>query len=339
MRCLTLADALSRRGAQVRFLSRDLSGYLRDMLDKGGYQYRALCRSTVEAGVDDLPHASWLGTSQDEDARACISALEDDAWDWLVVDHYALDFRWESRLRAIARNIVVIDDIADRRHDCELLLDQNFYPDMESRYDGKVPVECRRMLGPCYALVRSEFRQLRNTSGPRKGGVRKVLVFLGGMDAENFTMRAIEALAIPNFSGLEVDVVVGIQHPQREAIEAACYRYHFSCHVQTNRMAELMAGADLAIGAAGSATWERCCVGLPVLAVSLAENQTDIAKAIEFAGVGVYLGAHRNVSAEIIRGSVEALLSDVGRFEDLSSKAYAITDGQGTDRVCLNMGS
>lgn len=340
MRCLTLADSLKQRGARVRFICRHLSSHLREMLAAKGHEFIPLNSGTrgdsSETTTDGLAHAQWLGISQRIDAQASIDALSDQDWDWLVVDHYALDARWESALRQAAKNILVIDDIADRQHDCDILLDQNFYADMDKRYTGKVPAHCRLLLGPRYALLREEFRQLREQAKPRTGPVKRVLVFFGGVDADNYTSRAIDALA--GIDGLHVDVVVGAQHPFREQIESACEQHQFDCHVQTKRMAELMLAADLALGAGGSATWERCCLGLPALTVSLADNQTEIAKAIDTLGAGRYLGSQDIAGVPVMHKGILDLLEDEEQVSVLSEKAYSIVDGLGVDRLCECLG-
>ena len=281
MRCLTLADALKQHGAQIRFVSRHMPDHLRDMLIAREYEFMLLNSSSREAILDDLFHAHWLGTSQQGDAQDTIQALSDQKWDWLIVDHYALDARWENDLRHTAKKILVIDDIADRQHDCDVLLDQNFYADMNSRYTGIVPRHCQLLLGPRYALLREEFRQLRKQVKPRTGPVKRIFIFFGGVDSDNYTGRAIESLVNISIHELYVDVVIGSQHPCREQIEATCARHGFICHVQTSRMAELMTAADLAILAGGTVTWERCCLGLPAVVVITAENQRLVAEHCE----------------------------------------------------------
>jgi len=151
-----------------------------------------------------------------------MQALADSHWDWLVVDHYALDVHWESALRPAAQKILVIDDIADRVHDCDVLLDQNFYTNMNARYTDKVPESCQLLLGPRYALLREEFRQQREQASPRKGPVQHILIFFGGVDADNYTGHTIQALHDIGVSGIHVDVVIDVQHPKRESIEASC---------------------------------------------------------------------------------------------------------------------
>lgn len=337
IRCLTLANALKQRGAQIRFVSRQLPEYLRDMLAAKGHEFALLDSAKNDAEADELAHAHWLGVSQVQDATDSIQALSDGNWNWLIVDHYALDFRWESVLRQSAGKILVIDDIADRQHDCDVLLDQNLYADMNCRYSGKVPAHCQLLLGPRYALLREEFRQMREKIKPRNEPVRRVLVFFGGVDADNFTGRAIKALSEICIVDLHVDVVIGAQHPCREQIEVACIQHGFICHVQTSRMAELAAAADLAIGAGGSASWERCCLGLPALLVALADNQINIAKALDWFGACVYVGTLKTASAPIMRNAIVSLLSTQNQLRVLSEKSYSLVDGLGVDRVCQEM--
>ncbi len=343
MRCLTLADALKQRGAQIRFISRQLPEYLQGMLTEKEHEFMPLNSSPSKAATGglglglDLGHAHWLGASQHTDAQASIQALSGHIWDWLVVDHYALDARWESALRQRVKNILVVDDIADRQHDCDALLDQNLYVDMDTRYTGKVPAHCQLLLGPRYALLRGEFRQLRKQAKPRSGPVRRILIFFGGVDAENYTGRAIEALASISHD-LHVDIVIGAQHPSRKQIELACAGNGFLCYVQTSRMAELMAAADLAIGAAGVASWERCCLGLPALIVSLADNQIDIAKALDLFGACRYIGSLETASASVMRGAIIDLLNHQDYLEVLSEKSYSLVDGLGVDRLCQALG-
>ena len=126
MRCLTLANGLTERGAKIRFVSRHLPEHLRSMLAEKGHEFVSLDSTQNEMAMDELAHAHWLGVSQAQDAADSIRMLSDEAWDWLVIDHYALDIRWESALRRITKRIMVIDDLADRQHDCGVLLLQSF---------------------------------------------------------------------------------------------------------------------------------------------------------------------------------------------------------------------
>jgi len=337
MRCLTLADELKGHGAQIRFISRDLPPHLRNMLEAKNMEFAALTIGDSQQNADELAHSAWLGTSQSLDAQATLDALADHTWDWVIVDHYALDARWESAVRKCIKQIMVIDDIADRQHDCDVLLDQNFYADMETRYFDKVPTHCLQLLGPRYALLRDEFKQLRAQQKPRTGEVKKILIFFGGVDADNYTGLAIEALRGLDATALHVDVVIGAQHPDREAIMQACVTHGFSCHVQTTRMAELMAEADLAIGAGGTATWERCCLGLPTIAFCVAENQRKQIADAAVAGL-LYAPASNDEFVTVVRRHTQALLENQSLLKCISKTAMKAIDGKGISRAIGKMG-
>ena len=276
MRCLTLAIALKRHCAKIHFVSRHLPLHFRDVLATNdiGFVLLGSCTDT-QLHTDNLVHSKWLGASQEYDAQATILALSDRKWDWLVVDHYSLDWRWESALRETAQQIMVIDDLADRRHDCDVLLDQNLYANINTRYIEKVPSHCQLLLGLNYVLLRDEFKKVRKFVKSRTGPVKRILVCFGGVDAYNYTTIAIEALAEIAVSGLNIDVVISAQHPYRNDIEIRCASLGYALHVQTTHMAELMSAADLAIGAGGAATWERNYLGLPSLVSIVAENQQE----------------------------------------------------------------
>lgn len=338
MRCLTLAEALQGQGARIRFISRDLPAHLRGMLAERAMACVPLHDEDGAApeATDELAHARWLGTSQAQDARRSAEALADKAWDWLIVDHYALDQRWEAAMRGAARRIMVIDDLADRHHDCDVLLDQNFYRDMETRYTGKVPAQARLLLGPRHALLRNAFQALRLQRASRTGTVDRILVFFGGVDAANHTGAAIQALSKLGRPALAVDVVIGVQHPHRLAVEAACAGAGFACHVQTARMAELTAAADLAVSAGGSAAWERCCLGLPALSLCTADNQRQqIADAAE-AGLLYAPSTETDASLDLvalIERHVRSLIENPMLLRHISQCAMAAVDGQGAARV------
>lgn len=337
MRCLTLADELKQRGAQIRFISRHLPEHLRSMLAVKSHEFALLDSAKNDVAMDELAHAHWLGVSQAQDAADTAKALSDGSWDWLIVDHYALDYRWESVLRQSAKKILAIDDIADRQHDCDILLDQNLYADMETRYIGKVSAHCQVLLGPRYALLRDEFRKLHEQAKPRTGPVKRMLVFFGGVDADNFTGRAIEALSEIDLASLHVDVVIGAGHTCREQIKIACVQYGYICHVQTDKMAELMATADLAIGAGGSATWERCCLGLPTLTICVADNQRK--QIADSASEGLlYVLELKGELISAIKRHVSALMENDYLRQAISRSGMRAVDGRGVLRVIGNLG-
>jgi UDP-2,4-diacetamido-2,4,6-trideoxy-beta-L-altropyranose hydrolase len=336
VRCLTLADELIKQGAHIRFISRNLPLHLIEMLNAKGMECISLITVASQEPIDGLAHSSWLGTSQAQDAQATIQALADQSWDWIIVDHYALDELWERAVHVSCKKLMAIDDLADRQHDCDVLLDQNYYADTQKRYIGKVPAHCQLFLGPRYALLREEFRTLREKVKVRTGDVKKIFVFFGGVDADNYTNLAIQALAELNIT-LEVDVVIGAQHPNREQIKQACIANSFICHIQTTRIAELMVDADLAIGGGGTATWERCCLGLPTISFCLAENQRKLIVDAALAGLLYAPIGTRNL-VEVIRDHVNSLLENPALIKLISNTAMKFVDGKGALRIISALG-
>jgi UDP-2,4-diacetamido-2,4,6-trideoxy-beta-L-altropyranose hydrolase len=337
MRCKTLASEIIKIGAEVIFLSRNMPQSYARLLDEAGIAHINLTSFSNEALSGRSPYDKWLGTSQRADSCECMLILNKIECDLLVVDHYSLDASWENRMRPFAKKIMVIDDLADRQHDCDFLLDQNYYVNMENRYREKVSIGCTLFLGPEFALLRSEFSKLHKNILPRTS-VKNILVSLGGVDANNFTAVALQAISMFEDDKFNVDVVIGAEHPMPEKIFAICKRFKFKVHVQTGEMAQLMAQADLAIGASGATTWERCCLGLPSLVVTLAENQVQIARDIDSYGAALYIGSEDIVSAECIFKVIGTLIDNPNKVSKLSNSAYALVDGRGIARVLEKIG-
>jgi UDP-2,4-diacetamido-2,4,6-trideoxy-beta-L-altropyranose hydrolase len=335
-RCMTLADALRERGAHSTFVCRSLPEQFDGTLANKGHDLIRL-GPAGETPVQEStpPHAAWLGTSQHEDARQTAAALRQAHPDWLVADHYALDVRWERAMRPFARHILVIDDLADRPHDCDLLLDQNFYADLRERYVGRVGKDSRQLLGPRYALLRSGFARARSGTRERDGEVRRVLVFFGGADADNYTGLTLEALSGLGRPDLAVDVVVGLMNPHAVQLEALCAaRPNTRFFRQTEDMPRLMAEADLAIGAGGGATWERCCLGLPTLAVVVADNQRRMLHDLcEAATVVCPSGESVAELRGQLSASIAAMLSSKSFLRGMSRRCMELVDGAGANRV------
>jgi UDP-2,4-diacetamido-2,4,6-trideoxy-beta-L-altropyranose hydrolase len=293
-----------------------------------------------EADADDAA-ASARGArrtlTQAEDARRTAIELGAGGCDWLVVDHYGLDAAWEAQLRGSARHIFAIDDLPGRRHQCDLLLDQNLRFDADISMGGRLPDHSRALFGPRYALLREEFATARRQVKCRSGDARRVLVCFGGGDATDRTTVALEALRKLNRADLAVDVVIGSEHAHRERIDAACRSHRFTLHVDTQHMAQLMAKADLAIGAGGSATWERCCLGLPTLALPIAENQRQVVRDCALSGV-LYAPADAYLGADELADHLRFLLGNALLREAMSRRALALVDGRGAARVTRALG-
>ncbi len=338
MRCLTLADGLKEQGAQVCFVSRYLPEHLVSIVVKKNHDLIKLLDGYGQDSDGKLAHSHWLSTSVEIDARECIRLLGSQTWDWLVVDHYALDARWESALRPVVGKILVIDDLADRQHDAEVLLDQNLYPEMSQRYGGLLSKGCRELLGPGYALLRREFVEARARVGSHSSEVRKFFVFFGGSDLTNETEKSLKAIAALNRHDILVDVVVGAGNSHHKSIEEFCTSISgVRFHCQVDNMAQLMSQADLALGAGGSTTWERCALGLPSLVISVADNQIAIADGVDKAGAHRHLGLSKNVSVAQLTAAIEVFCGVPEILREMSQSASALVDAKGCERVIKTM--
>ncbi|MFQ6007573.1 MAG: UDP-2,4-diacetamido-2,4,6-trideoxy-beta-L-altropyranose hydrolase [Candidatus Zixiibacteriota bacterium] len=338
MRCLTLAEQLRARGASTAFVCRELPGHLCDHIESKRYQvHRLPYRQQPPAnGEMSSIYSRWLGVNNDEDAFQTIDVLAKKQLqpDWLIVDHYALDARWEKRMRSHVGMIMVIDDLANRRHDADLLLDQNLYENAESRYQRLVPRHCRMFLGPQYALLRPEFEEARQEMPERNGRVKRMLIFFGGVDNTNETLKALQAIQSVGRPDIAVDVVLGISNAHKALIETVCCKMpNVTLHNQVAGMAQLMLQADLAIGGGGTTTWERCCLGLPSLVVAVADNQVAIGRALGKLGASRYLGTAQDVSVARLQHEVNRLVSDSETLRAMSRQSLSLVDGQGTSRV------
>lgn len=305
MRCLTLAERLRKDGAEVHFICRELSGNLNHLVREQGFSLHILPRHTDHPALTG--YAAWLTVPQVVDAEETGEILSRmQPVNRLVVDSYALDAVWEQRLRPLVREIFVIDDLANRPHDCDVLLDQNYYREMRHRYDGLVPPACKLLLGPSHALLREEFYEAREKIGVRDGVLCRILVFYGGSDTTRETEKAIRALVQLQLPSVAVDVVVGGSNSHRAYIEELCAAHDFlHYHCQVSNMAELMARADLCLGAGGTTTWERCFLGLPAIVTAVAENQIQICEDCAEAGYICYLGRWDEVTEADLAKAVQ----------------------------------
>jgi len=351
MRCRTLARELQQRGAAVSFLCRRQSGDLIGLLEQE-FAVLALPEQPSAAceGLEgrDL-YGAWLGCSQDTDAAQCLELLANSAIcsaDWVVVDHYGLDRNWESLVMSglegnTHTKLLVIDDLADRVHHADVLLDQNYYGIYtEQRYQGLVGPNCRQLLGPNYALVRPEFCSLRPTSLARREFPKcsRLLVFLGGSDLTNEIGKVIKGVLEAGVNWEHVDVVVGQSYPKIDELKVLLYDFHSAIlHVQTPYMAKLMASADIAITGGGSVTWEKCTLGLPSVVSILADNQKDIATTMNAYGAQLTIGTAKSLTSHDYAECINSLAED--KLKSMSICARKICDGSGLAALLIAMGS
>ncbi|HEJ1615562.1 TPA: UDP-2,4-diacetamido-2,4,6-trideoxy-beta-L-altropyranose hydrolase [Pseudomonas aeruginosa] len=335
MRCLTLASYLRELGGESLFICRDHPGNLISLISDKGFSVNILPVEPFTPTSED-GYESWLGATQERDSEVCKKILREFSPDWLVVDHYGLGARWEISVKPFFKYLFVIDDLANRPHVCDVLLDQNLGRKV-CDYLGLVPTGCRLLVGVRYALLRPEFPKLRDFSLQRRRQpcVNKLLVTMGGVDQPNATGLVLHALlgsSLPE--DCQVSVIMGANAPWLEKVklEAARLPWQVEVSVNVDDMAQRMASSDLIIGAAGSTSWERCCLGVPSILVVLAENQRIAASALRDCGA-VKLLDIKNDFEENLRMELRTLLTDLESLKGLSAGSAAVTDGGGGELI------
>jgi UDP-2,4-diacetamido-2,4,6-trideoxy-beta-L-altropyranose hydrolase len=334
MRCLTLAEAFMARGGEVLFICRAHEGHLAETIATRGV--RVVCLPAPLDGVSlHGAYGDWLGVDVATDARQTLAALDERDFrpDWMVVDHYGLGADWETALRRVARRIMVIDDLADRPHDCDLLLDQNWIAGFETRYDALTPAGSRRLLGPAYALLQRPYRELAARAVIRSGAPRRVLVYFGATDAAGLTAKTLDAFLSLGREDVTADIVIGTGNADKDAILALAEgRANVRTHLSLPSLAELMLAADLAVGASGTTSWERICLKLPALVVTLADNQRPIAAEIDRLGLARWLGDAAEINAATLASALRDSLGAAGTSW-FDGRLASTVDGRGAERV------
>lgn len=333
MRCLTLADALRERGADCRFVCREHPGNMLGIIRERGYGFIALQTDSKPLSRSQDTHTAWLGADVTTDVEETLAALAGESLDWLIVDHYGIDARWEQRARTVCRKLMVIDDLADRAHDCDLLVDQNLVANPRSRYSGKLPEHCCLLVGPRYAMLAPLYAELHRQATLRHGGVHRVLIYFGGADIENLTGKTISAFLTLGHRDVELDVVVNPQSPYVESIQRQIAGVeNVRLHMFLPSLSGLMRVADVSVGAGGMTTWERCCLGVPSYVITLADNQIAGARELDRLGVICWLG---NASDLTVRDLTEAISDMMGKSShiDLSKRGFDLVDGLGCIRI------
>lgn len=316
MRCLALADAFRSLGENSLFIFSKEGNALAQEVVKRGYQYFTLTKN-YNLNLDE---------GEIMDARETLTAMPGSTR-LVVADHYHLQTHWERIIKNAALPLLVIDDLF-RHHMSDFLLDQNIIT-AKNNDSYKVPKTTSCFFGPTYALLSSSFQDLRNQVNIREY-IETVLIFFGGSDQDNETEKALLGTLSTN-KDFHIDVVVGSSNPHKARLLEICHDRNITLHVQTPHMAKLMLDADLAIGAGGSASWERCCMGLPSIVSIQADNQTPIATVLHQLGAAYNLGMTTNLTSADYK---EALLSITPQtLRKMSNAALSITDGKGAIRV------
>lgn len=343
MRCLTLAKELSSKYWDISFISREHSGNISDYIYTQNYHMDLLPVSMPATGE----YATWLGVDRRADPLDVINIVIRENADLLIVDHYGVDHNWLSEVRKLRPNmkIMVIDELANRELDCDLLLDQTYGMNADE-YKALVPDRCKLLLGSQYALLRDEFRKNRSGSLQRRKTnniVRSIIISLGGVDKNNASgiiLKALVSVDWEKYCGRipKLNVIISKRSPAYEDVLNSAslfikkYRLNIKVLSDISHMAKLMATSDLAFGAAGTTSWERCCLGLPSIILVLAHNQEKIAKNLDESGAVINLGYTEHLNEKAIKIAVDKILKKPSKLKTMSASSAKICDGKGVER-------
>lgn len=333
MRCLALADEMARRGVATLFVTRTHAGHINEIIARHGHKLESIPPRHGHY-IDDYPaHSKWLGSTWEEDFVATSTILTKHKISWLVVDHYGLEARWEAAMKMAGYRIFAIDDLADRKHTVDLLLDQNLNASA-AQYQHILTQPSELLLGPKYALLRPEFAQRRDTRKCRPWPPRKVLVSMGGSDATNATALVAQAIIQKPLPGTQVQILIGPGYRHLSKLQSLVAPYAWiTILAPVDNPVSLLAEADLAIGAAGTSAWERCCLGLPSVILSLAVNQDKIADALINHGAAIDGGRHPDLNQKTLVNALTLLDENTELSAEMSYQAAKLVDGRGVCRV------
>ena len=338
IRCLALANRLKKSAVAVTFVSRDLPGNIANIVISDGHELVLLpYKNLLVQTLDTVAHAEWLGEHWSVDALETIRVVDNKNFEILVVDHYAIDFNWEAQLQPHFKKIVVIDDLADRQHFCDLLVDQNFVSNFKTRYFDKVPNKCELLLGPKFAILQPNYFEVRSKVILRKLCIKNFLVFFGLSDKENLTEMAIKCFLELDRNDFNLTVVGNPDNPQyMKLIKEYGNIDNLEFFGKLSTLAPLTAWADVVIGAGGTTSWERLCLGRKAIVITVADNQIETAKALHSDGLIVWLGMAQDVTATDLFRELN-YSSDPKWHAGWPKKGFDLVDGMGLERICKKL--
>lgn len=332
MRCLALANEAKQRGWECIFVLRDPEDEIVKLIASCDHRVKKFVSLADGEKIicNTTAHGDWLPVSQTHDANETVNVIHDLKPDWIIVDHYAIDITWFLIVKKCIVKILVIDDLGDRDLICDLLLNQNLGASLE-KYDGKLPVNCRLLLGPNFALLRSEFGEWRERSleGRLDRNIENILITMGGGDTENYTLQVLKEITKSKYAkNCAFTVIIGGSYPHTNTLYEFLDSSQLKVLVLTNvkNMAEIMSKTDLCIGAAGSTSWERCCMGQPTITFSIANNQIEIAKQLSQKNVAIY-------------SNISNLLVNFEKFFDITGKKLQSTLSINSRQICDGFGA
>ena len=326
MRCLTLAQELKNNFDKVIFLTRKDSDDFTETIMENGFKVVLLPTQIIKPpkNIHELNNYSDI-------IKNLITTYTRNK-NYLLIDHYDIDSAFELSLKNTFEKIFVIDDLANRKHNCDLLIDQNYYRDLNHRYEKLIPNNAITLLGPKYAIIRSEFRSVNKKIIKKNSQVKKILVSFGGSDPTNECKKTLDALCSIENSQFEIIVVAGIYNHKFEQLQKLYEKYSsIKIYRHVNDLSRLMLDSDLFIGAGGTTTWERLYMGLPSIVTIISNDQKESIEFLSDMGHVINLGLAKNVTTETHVQAFQKLNPDL--IYSMSLNNQKLVDGNGCSRI------
>ena len=329
MRCLTLAKELHSNCEKISFITREHKSNLNELIIDKGFDLTSMpLQNVLQNNLEN--YEKWLGVTQEIDAEETIKIVKNQKINWLIIDHYALDSIWEKKLRFYVENIMVIDDLANRTHDCDIILDQNLFNNMQERYKDKTPEKCIKLFGPQYAILGSDYYNFHKKIKARSLPIENILIFFSSLDLQNLTSMTLSVLEKIGATFKSIEVVISKKSPNYiEVLNKVSKLTGANIYSDVPTLATLIKKADLAIGAGGSTNWERLCLGLPTIVVTIADNQQISNQNLHQKGLIKLIGSADIVGIDDIASAVKEVIY-CNNYDIWSKNCMQVCSGNGT---------
>ena len=324
MRCLTLANQMKKYDYKISIISNKEKNNLNELFLKNGHQVYYIKNKKITSRK--------INEKYDLEQTKKILVKINKKIDLILVDNYSLGLKWEKSLRSFGKKIIVIDDLSDRKHDCDLIIDQGLHQNMKNPYSNLVPKNCKILLGPKYAILRPEFKKLREKLQKQNKKIEKIMISFGGSDPNKDTMKVMKGVEKIKERKFSVDVIIGKSNADHKEIKDLCKKMlKTRCFYNTEKMASIMNKCNLAIGSGGSTTWERCCLGIPTIVSIASKDQSEATKILHSKKCVINLGKSKEISILNYTNIIEKMTYD--KLNKMRENCLKLVDGNGTKRI------
>lgn len=335
-RSLTLAEELSKNNYQISFITKNHSGYGHDMIAE---KFKVF---VIEGGVNRALEASerndykaWAGSTPEDDLKRtnkCLEEIKD--VDLLILDSYSLDAAYEKELAT--KKVMVIDDLFNRKHFCDLILNQNITATDDSYKTLSEKSGTKFLMGPKYALLREEFKTLRLEVDQSKftRETKKIMVFFGGKDVGGDTLKLVQSLDVDNYEKYNFHFLMDNAHKDYPAVmNILKNKPNVVVSGLSGDFAHQMKEADLFIGAGGATAWERSALGVASAIICIADNQLDNCLGLSKTENAFYLGQSLEMDSKKWNNFFSETVPDIKLWSRIRTNSFKLVDTLGSMRV------